>query len=429
MIVGVPTETLANESRVALIPAVLPSLTKAGLSIVVETGAGSRAGYSDQEYQAKGATIQDRSGVLRDADIIAQVNTYSNNPVAGQTDLEMLRAGQVIIGLSDPLGATNHVAELAGLGVTAFAMELIPRITRAQSMDALSSMATIAGYKAVLLAAGRLPRMFPLFMTAAGTIKPARVFVIGAGVAGLQAIATAKRLGAVISAYDVRPAVKEQVESVGAKFVELELETANAEDKGGYAKDQGEEFIQRQRALMAKVVVASDVVITTAAIPGRRAPLLITQEMVEAMEPGSVIVDLAAERGGNCELSQANQDVVHNDVVVMGPTNLPATVPYHASQMYAKNVATLLLHLFQDGQPNFDLSDEITTGTMMCTDGEITHPRLRQILEMPPLDAKTNLPDKEKASDQGQHEQNTEESGNETGDLATAETEPKESRQ
>jgi NAD(P) transhydrogenase subunit alpha len=263
-------------------------------------------------------------------------------------------------------------------------MELIPRITRAQSMDALSSMATVAGYKAVLVAAARLPRMFPMLMTAAGTVTPARVFVVGAGVAGLQAIATARRLGANVDAYDVRPAVKEQVESLGASFVELPLETGGSEDAGGYAKAQDEAFYERQRAMMSQVVAASNIVITTALIPGKAAPLLVTTEMIAGMAPGSVVVDLAAERGGNCEPTQADQEVETDGVTIIGPTNLPATVPYHASQMYSNNITTLLLHLVKEGEFVLDLDDEITQGTLVSRDGHVVHPRVREALDAAP---------------------------------------------
>jgi NAD(P) transhydrogenase subunit alpha len=296
-----------------------------------------------------------------------------------------MRAGQIAIGLADPLGAPEGVRDLASKGVTAFALELIPRITRAQSMDVLSSMATIAGYKAVLLAANALPRMFPLLTTAAGTVTPAHVFIVGVGVAGLQAISTARRLGAVVEAYDVRPAVKEQVQSVGAKFVELPLDTAQAEDKGGYAKAQDESFYQRQREMMARVVAASDVVITTAVVPGKKAPVLVTAEMVRGMAPGSVVVDLAAERGGNCELTCADQVVVQHGVTIVGPTNLPSTVPYHASQMYAKNITTFLLHLIKDGNVRIDLTDEITRDTLIADKGEVVNGRIREALGLPGL--------------------------------------------
>lgn len=398
MKLGVPKETLPGERRVALIPSALPPLTKAGLEIVIEAGAGDAAGYPDDEYREKGAEVGDRAATLA-ADVVVQVNSFSANPDAGRADIERFKKGQVVIGMADPLGATEHVKRFAETGVTAFGMELIPRITRAQSMDVLSSMATIAGYKAVLLSATHLPRMFPMFMTAAGTIKPARVLVIGAGVAGLQAIATAKRLGAVIHAYDVRPAVKEQVQSVGAKFVELELETASAEDKGGYAKEQGEDFLRRQRELMAKVVAESDVVITTAAIPGKKSPVIVTGDMVKGMPKGSVIVDLAAERGGNCELTKANEETVAHGVTILGPTNLPTTVPYHASQMYAKNIQTFVKHIIKEGKLALDLEDAIVDGTLMCTGGEVVHPRLRQILGLPEKVEAATEPETAKATD------------------------------
>ncbi|ACY14457.1 Re/Si-specific NAD(P)(+) transhydrogenase subunit alpha [Haliangium ochraceum] len=381
MIVGVPKETLPGERRVALTPTVLSPLTRADVKIHVESGAGVEAGYPDAAFEKVGAVIvPDRAKLFAEADVITQVNLYSNNPEAGRDDLALMREGQVLIGAADPLGGTAQVQELAATKATAFGLELVPRITRAQSMDILSSMATVAGYKAVLLAATRLPRFFPMFMTAAGTIQAAKVFVIGAGVAGLQAIATAKRLGATVRAYDVRPVVKDQVQSVGGTFVELELETNAAEDAGGYAKAQDERFYEKQRELMAKEVAASDVVITTAAIPGRKAPILITADAARGMSPGSVIVDLAAERGGNCELSQAGVDVVDSGVLILGPVNLATTMPFHASQMYSKNVVTFLMHLIKDGAVQLDMSDEITTGTLMCKDGEVVHPRLRDIL-------------------------------------------------
>ena len=297
----------------------------------------------------------------------------------------MFRAGQLLVGNCDPLWQPAAVAQIASTGVDLFGLEMIPRITRAQSMDVLSSQATVAGYRAVLLAATELPRMFPLMMTAAGTLSPARVFVIGAGGAGLQAIATARRLGAIVHAYDVRPAVREQCESLGAKFVELPLETTSAEGQGGYAKAMDEDFYRRQRELMAKVVSESDVVITTAAIPGKPSPRLVTADAVAGMQPGSVIIDLAAERGGNCELSCADQRVIQHGVTILGPTNLPAEVPYHASQMFAKNVATFLLHLIKKGQLQLNLQDEITRETLLTHQGQVTHSRVRGLLNLEPL--------------------------------------------
>jgi NAD(P) transhydrogenase subunit alpha len=379
MRVGIPRETYPGETRVALIPAAVAPLKKSGLEVAVEQDAGTAAGFTDDAYRAQGAEIVPRAGVFGGADIVLQVRAVP--PGA-------LRRGQVAIGFADPLGDPGAIRDAAATGATLFSMELMPRITRAQSMDALSSMATIAGYKGVLLAANALPRMFPMLMTAAGTIAPARVFIVGAGVAGLQAIATSRRLGAKVEAYDVRPAVKEQVQSLGARFVELPLEAADAEDKGGYAKAQDESFYRRQREMMLKVVAASDVVITTALIPGKRAPTLITTEMVEAMAPGSVIVDLAAERGGNCELTRPGETVVHRGVAIIGPPNPPALVPYHASQMYSKNITTFLAHLLgKDGAKGtalpLNLEDEITRETLLTRDGDVVHPRIKSLLGQP----------------------------------------------
>ncbi|HTG89335.1 MAG TPA: Re/Si-specific NAD(P)(+) transhydrogenase subunit alpha [Vicinamibacterales bacterium] len=379
MQIGVPAERFPGERRVALVPASIAALKKAGFDVLIENGAGAQAGFPDAAYQDKGASIAASRADVFAAEVVLQVR-------AG--DFSSMRAGQVVVGMADPLGSPDTVRAIAERGVTAFALELIPRITRAQSMDVLSSMATIGGYKAVLLAAVTLPRMFPLLTTAAGTITPAHVFIVGVGVAGLQAIATARKLGAVVEAYDVRPAVKEQVQSVGAKFVELPLETAQAEDKGGYAKAQDESFYQRQREMMARVVASNDVVITTAVVPGKKAPVLVTAEMVRGMAPGSVIVDLAAERGGNCELTRPDEVVVERGVTILGPTNLPSTVPYHASQMYAKNITTFLLHLVKDGAVKIDLSDEITRDTLFAQSGEVVNPRVRTALGLPELVAK-----------------------------------------
>jgi NAD(P) transhydrogenase subunit alpha len=377
MNVGIPRETWPGETRVAVIPAAVPGLMKAGLAVAVEQGAGTAAGFTDEAYRAQGASVVARTDVFRTSAILLQVRATPGDPT-------LLRSGQAVVGFADPLGVPQAIRTLAQTGISLFSMELMPRITRAQSMDALSSMATIAGYKGVLLAATALPRMFPMLMTAAGTISPARVFVMGAGVAGLQAISTARRLGAKVEAYDVRPVVKEQVQSLGAKFVELPLESGDAEDKGGYAKAQDEAFYKRQREMMLKVVAASDVVITTALIPGQRAPILLTTEMVEAMPPGSVIVDLAAERGGNCELTKPDEVVVHRGVTILGPSNPPAMVPYHASQMYSKNITTFLAHLLgKDGaaQPTLaiNLEDEITRETLLTRGGEVVHPRVRDL--------------------------------------------------
>lgn len=378
MIVGVPKETFPKESRVALIPADLPKLAKSGFEILIESGAGNGAGFPDSSYQKEGASIaSSREEVFEKAGVILQIQAAGANPSAGYSDIELMRPGQSVIAFLDPLTAPEAIQKIAARGVTAFAMELIPRISRAQGMDALSSMAAIAGYKAALIAAGRLPRMFPMLMTAAGTIAPARVFVIGAGVAGLQAIATSRRLGAVVEAYDVRPGVKQEVESLGAKFVELPIEAAGgAEDAGGYAKAMGEEFYRRQREMMSRVLSHSDVVITTAAIPGKKAPLLITREMVAGMTAGSVIVDIAAERGGNCELTRPDETVVEYGVTILGPVNLPATVPYHASQLYSRNISTFLLHLIKDGEIRLDSDDEIIRETLTTHGGKIVHPRI-----------------------------------------------------
>ena len=388
MIVGAAKETFPNERRVALIPAVIPTLTRAGLEVVIETNAGLSAGFTDAQFQDKGAAIvASREEVFAKADIVLQVRSLGANPEAGRADLDRMKPEQVIVGFSDPLGSPQDAAALAAKGVTAFSMELVPRITRAQSMDALSSQATVAGYKAVLLAAETLPRMFPMFMTAAGTISPARVFVIGAGVAGLQAIATAKRLGAKVEAYDVRPEVAEQIESLGGKFVRFELDTAEAEDKGGYAKEQSEEFLRKQREAMGKVVAANDVVISTAAVPGKKAPVLVTAEMVKRMEPGSVIVDLAAATGGNCEVTRPDEVVVVDDVTILGPTNLPSAAPYHASQMYAKNIVTFLMSVVKEGRIVFNMDDEVVRDTMVARGGDVVNPRVREALGLAPLEA------------------------------------------
>jgi len=384
LIVGVPKETFPGERRVALVPGVLPSLGKSGIRILLESGAGTPAGYPDSAYGEKGAKIvASRAELFGEADVILHVHAFGANPVASRADNDLFRAGQVVIGLCNPLGAPESIREAARLGITLFSLELLPRITRAQSMDVLSSMSTVAGYKAVLLAAAELPRMFPLLMTAAGTVSPARIFIVGAGVAGLTAIATARRLGAVVEAYDVRAAVKEQVESLGAKFVELPLPADGAEGEGGYAKEQDEQFYRRQRETMTRVVAASDVVITTAQVPGKKAPLLITGEMVAGMGPGSVIVDLAAEQGGNCEGTRAGETVTVHGVTILGPANLPSTVPYHASQMYAKNVAAFLLHVGKEGKFAQDVSDEITRETLVASGGDVVHTRVRAALGLP----------------------------------------------
>ena len=349
--------------------------------MVVEAGAGLEAGYLDAAYVEKGARlVPTRAEVFAAADAIFQVLCHGANDQTGRADLALLRRETVLIGFVRPLGAPQAVREIAATGAITFAVELMPRITRAQSMDALSAMSTVAGYKAVLLAAATLPRMFPMLMTAAGTVTPARVLVVGAGVAGLQAIATARKLGGVVSGYDVRPAAREQVQSLGARFVELPLDAADAEDRRGYARAQDEGFYRRQRELMARVVAESDVVVTTAVVPGRTAPVLITRDMAAAMAPGSVIVDLAAERGGNCELTRANETIVAHGVTIIGAVNIAGTVPYHASQMYAKTVSAFFLHLTRGGKLQLDLDDEITRDTLVTRGGEVVHPRVREAL-------------------------------------------------
>jgi len=381
MDVGVVKESFPGERRVALVPADVAKLAKSGLGVIVEPGAGASAGFSDKAYEDKGAKIAASREAGFAARIVAHVRSLGANLQAGKGDLRLLRSGQIVIGACDPLGEPQAIAELAKTGATLFALELVPRTTRAQAMDILSSMANLAGYRAVLLAALELPKIFPLMMTAAGTLTASKVFVVGAGVAGLSAIATAKRLGAVVRAYDLRPACREQVESLGGKFVELPLETTNAEGVGGYAQAQDEAFYQRQRELLANVVAESDVVITTAAIPGKQSPLLVTAAAVARMQPGSVIVDLAAERGGNCALTQADQRVVECGVTILGPTNLAGEVPYHASQMFSGNVTSFLQNLVKKGEVVLDRDDEIIRETLTAHGGEVVHPRVRQLLQ------------------------------------------------
>jgi H+-translocating NAD(P) transhydrogenase subunit alpha len=383
MIVAVPRETFSGERRVALVPAGVAALTKKSLHCKIEAGAGEAAGFDDDAYRTAGAEIiADRSDLLSMADVLLQVRTLGDNPQQPPSDLDALQAGAVVIGAADPLGNPAAVREYAERKLTLFALELLPRITRAQSMDILSSMATIAGYEAVLMAAHELPRIFPLLMTAAGTLKPARVLVIGAGVAGLQAIATARRLGAIVMAYDVRPAAREQIESLGASAVQLDLATDDAEDQAGYAKALTAEQEERQRAQLADVVADCDVVITTAAIPGRPSPRLITAAAVERMQRGSVVVDLAAQRGGNCELTLADQIVESRGVRIFGPTNLPSAAPLDASQMYSTNVVNFVSLITVDGKLAIDTSDQIVRDTMVTRDGEITSERLKQLLEV-----------------------------------------------
>lgn len=384
MVIGVPKETFPGERRVALVPAVIPNLIKAGFEVLVEAGAGAGAGYPDADYTGKGARIlADRAQVFASAEIVAQVLCYGSNDVTGKADLPLLRRDHVLIGFLRPLGSLETIQEIARVGLTVFAVELVPRVTRAQSMDALSSMGTLCGYKAVLLAADTLPRMFPMLTTAAGTITPARVFIIGAGVAGLQAIATARRLGAIASAYDMRPAAKEQVQSLGGRFVELPIEAKDAQDARGYGRAQDESFYQRQRELLGRVVAESDVVITAAVVPGKKPPVLVTSEMVARMAPGSVIVDLAAERGGNCELTRTEEVVIEHAVTIIGRINLASLVPYHASQMYARNLSAFLLHLCKGGKLQLNLDDEIIRDTLLARDGEVVNPLVRKFFSLP----------------------------------------------
>ncbi len=380
ILIGVPRETFPGEARVALVPAVLPQLSKAGMDVVVESNAGRAAGFPDESYVAHGARIASRDDVFG-ADIVVQVRTCGMNPDKGRDDIERFRPDHVIAGMADPLVCPKGVEQAAEHKVIAFAMDFMPRITRAQGMDVLSSQSTVVGYKAVLVAADRLPKMFPMLTTAAGTVPPAQVFVIGAGVAGLQAIATARRLGAVVQGYDVRPAAQEDIESLGGRAVLLPLQPGDAQDQAGYARELGEAFYRRQQELMAQVVAGVDVVITTALIPGKKAPVLITKEAVAGMQPGSVIVDCAAERGGNCELTRANHRIVtENGVTILGPTNLPSTVPYEASLMYAKNMAAFLGLLVKDGKLEIDFEDEIVKGTLVTRNGEILHKRVIESL-------------------------------------------------
>lgn len=402
VIIGVPKEICPGEQRVALVPANVATLTaKQGVDIIIEAGAGDAAGYPDDAYEQAGARIVDRKTVYADAQVVLQVQTPGSNVSNGDDDLNSLKADQVLIGMTDPLANPGFAQHLAAKNVTGLALELVPRITRAQAMDVLSSMGMIAGYKAVLIAAHASPRMFPMNMTAAGTLNPSRVFIMGAGVAGLQACATAKRLGAVVEAYDVRPAAREQILSVGAKPVELDLDTGEAEGSGGYAKAQGEDFLKRQRELMTDVIKEMDVVITTAAVPGAKSPILVTEDMVKAMKPGSLIVDLAAERGGNCELTERDSTVVAHGVTIIGPENVPSSVPFHASQMFGKNMENLLSLLLDDnGDLQLDFDDQIVADTVISHQGDVPQARLRELLGLEPLPQPEPEADDVDASDQ-----------------------------
>ena len=400
MIIGIPSEIKTGERRVAMSPVNVKSLTDKGIKVLFQANAGDASGYPDAEYEQAGATITaDRAEIFAAADILLQVQSFGSNNDNSDGDLASLRSGQVVIGMMDPLATPSAAQAVAGTGATAIALELVPRISRAQSMDVLSSMATLAGYKAVLMGASASPRIFPMLMTAAGTLKPARVLIMGVGVAGLQACATAKRLGALVEAYDVRPAAREQIISVGAKPVELDLDTGESEGAGGYAKAQGEDFLRRQRELMTAVIAEQDIIITTAAIPGAKSPILVTEDMVKAMKPGSVIVDLAAERGGNCDLTQQGKTIIAHGVTIIGPENVPSELAYHATQMYGKNLQTLLeLIIDGEGNLNLDFKDEIVAGTVVAHRGDVPHPHMRKLLGLPELAASTDTIDVKKGA-------------------------------
>ena len=387
MIIAVTRELVAGEKRVSLCPDNVQSLIEAGAELWVEQSAGVQAGFSDDNYQSVGAKIiSDRDKIFASADIIVQVQSFGSNTENAEQDLKRLKSKQIVIGMMDPLAQPQAASQVAKTGATAIALEMVPRISRAQSMDVLSSMATLAGYRSVLLGAAAAPRILPMLMTAAGTLQPARVLIMGVGVAGLQACATAKRLGAVVEAYDVRPAAREQIISVGATPVELDLPTESSEGAGGYAKEQSEEFLELQRKLMTEVVARQDIIITTAAVPGAKSPILVTEDMLKAMSTGSVVVDLAAERGGNCALTKAGQTTVEHGVTILGPENLASDVAYHASQMYGKNIQTLLELILQDGNINLDFNDEIVAGTVVAHNGDVPHPYMRKLLGLPSLD-------------------------------------------
>jgi len=380
MRVAIPKSTAEGEHRVAIVPETCTRLKKAGLEIVVETGAGLAAGFEDHRYEAAGATIvSDAAGAYQPGDIVPLVSP------PGPDGIGQLKRDAMLLSVLTPLARHDLVRQLAEAGIRAIALDMMPRISRAQKMDVLSSQSTVAGYKAVLLAAAELKKMFPMMMTAAGTITPARVLVLGAGVAGLQAIATARRLGAVVYAFDVRPAVKEQVESLGARFVEVAAPSEAAEDAGGYAKEMSDAYKAKQREAIAQQVKDADIAICTALIPGKPAPRLVTADMLQAMSPGSVVVDLAAEAGGNCERTKAGEAVVAHGVTILGPLNLPATVPYHASQMFSRNVGAFLLDLTKEGQVVLDRANECVAGTLITENGESVHPRVREAMGLAPL--------------------------------------------
>jgi len=387
VIIGITRELVAGENRVSLCPDNVQSLVDKGLELWVEQNAGVQAGFSDDDYISVGAkVVSDRDELFAKSDVILQVQSFGSNTENADDDLKRLKAKQLVIGMMDPLAQPQAAQQVADTGATAIALEMVPRISRAQSMDVLSSMATLAGYRSVLLGAEAAPRILPMLMTAAGTLQPARVLIMGVGVAGLQACATAKRLGAVVEAYDVRPAAREQIISVGATPVELDLPTESSEGAGGYAKKQSEEFLRMQREQMTEVVARQDIIITTAAIPGAKSPILVTEDMLKAMKTGSVLVDLAAERGGNCESTQMGKTVVAHGVTIVGPENLASDVAFHASQMYGNNIQTLLELILEEGQINLDFEDEIVAGTVIAHGGEVPHPYMRKLLDLPSLE-------------------------------------------
>lgn len=379
MRVAVPLETIDGEKRVALVPDVIPQLLKIGHTVVVQAGAGMKAGFPDDAYRAAGATIEkDSPAAYAGSDLVLKIQRPTTD--GAMSELSLLGPGVTLIGLLQPSGDPEIFEELAAIGVNACSMELVPRTTRAQMMDVLSSQSTVAGYKAVLIAANALQKFFPMLMTAAGTVKPARVLVIGAGVAGLQAIATARRIGAVVEAFDTRPVVKEQVQSLGATFVELPVDTHDAQDAGGYARELSEDHIRREKELIHERAKLADVIITTALVPGRRAPLLVTKETVAAMKPGSVIVDLAGEQGGNCELTVPGETVERNGVIIIAPLHISSELAFHASHMYAKNISALVTHLTKDGKLNLDFSDDITSAVCVTAGGQVRNPAILQRL-------------------------------------------------
>ena len=379
MIIAVPKETVSGETRVALVPETVQKLIQLGYTIKVETGAGSQAGFGDEAFKNDGAEIvADASALFAEADIVLKVQIPGQHP-SGKHELEMLKKGALIISFFYPLYNYELATKAAGLGVNVMAMDAVPRITKAQRMDALSSQTNLAGYKSVLLAASALDKIFPLMMTAAGTISPARVVIMGAGVAGLQAIATAKRLGAVVEVSDIRPAVKEQVESLGGKYIELPTQE-DMEDSGGYAREVTADFLKKQQEVIAKHVSEADAVITTALVPGKKAPILVTADMVKQMRPGSVVVDMATEQGGNCELSEMGTTVVKEGVTIIGETNLPARLPYHASELYSRNLLALIKYLTKEEKLILDPADEIVQGALITHEGQIVHERTKELI-------------------------------------------------